>query len=110
MARSMSNSSLESTATTESQSNNAGSTKKGSRASRLMKRMSNSMSSIASVTRLQLGTLSEGSSKDERTHDPVAEEEEGRWQSVEVGDLNVQFPDTLVRLTISYNILHFLIM
>jgi hypothetical protein len=62
-----------------------------------MKRMSNGMSSIASVTRLQLGTLNEveiGKKKEEEVveQNPMGS---GR-QAVEVGDLNVQFPDTLV--------------
>jgi hypothetical protein len=98
LGRSMSISSMDSVTTTDSHQNGTDAKKKGNRASRLMKRMSNGMSSIASVTRLQLGTLNEVENgkrasvleeKDENQHGTG-------WRAVEVGDLNVQFPDTLV--------------
>jgi len=98
LARSMSISSMDSVTTTDSQQNGNDAKKKGNRASRLMKRMSNGMSSIASVTRLQLGTLNE---VENGKRGSVLEEKEenqrgAEWKAVEVGDLNVQFPDTLV--------------
>lgn len=65
-----------------------------------MKRMSNGMSSIASVTRAQLGTLNEV--ENNKRASVVEEKEENQrsagWNAIEVGDLNVQFPDTLVSI------------
>lgn len=63
-----------------------------------MKRMSSGMSSIASVTRAQLGTLNEV--ENNKRASVVEEKEENQrgagWRAIDVGDLNVQFPDTLV--------------
>ena len=72
--------------------------KKGSRASRLMKRMS------ASVSRLPLGPLSPQGSKPNDghntmfSHPPISPviEAPPRPQATDIGDLNVQFPDTLL--------------
>jgi hypothetical protein len=90
LPRSMSNSSLETAGSGDS--NKAESHKKPSRTSRLLKRMSSSISSMAAGPRMQLGTLNERAGN---------EEEDGlgidlRPKGVGVGDLNVQFPDTLV--------------
>jgi hypothetical protein len=88
MGRSMSSDSFESVATNES-------TKKGSKSSRLMKRMSNSLSSIASVTRLPLALNSHSVREEEQ--EPVVEKAK-KPAGFDIGDLNVQFPDTLVYL------------
>lgn len=97
VGRSMSSSSMDSVTTTDSQQNGNDS-KKRNRASRLMKRMSSGMSSIASVTRAQLGTLNEV--ENNKRASVVEEKEENQrgagWRAIDVGDLNVQFPDTLV--------------
>ncbi|KAE9985721.1 hypothetical protein BLS_005687 [Venturia inaequalis] len=98
LGRSMSVSSMDSTTTTDSQQNGNDSKKKGNRASRLMKRMSSGMSSIASVTRAQLGTLNEVENNKRAS---VLEETEENlrgagWTAIEIGELNVQFPDTLL--------------
>jgi hypothetical protein len=85
MGRSMSSDSFDSVATNES-------TKKGSKSSRLMKRMSNSLSSIASVTRLPLALNSHSVREEEQ--EPVTEK--SKPAGFDIGDLNVQFPDTLV--------------
>ena len=82
----MSNSSLDTAASAES----AKADKKASRASRLLKRMSSSISSLAPGSRTQLQTLSEKGSQE------VARQEVIRPKGITVGDLNVQFPDTLV--------------
>jgi hypothetical protein len=107
LGRSMSISSMDSVTTTDSQQNGTDAKKKGNRASRLMKRMSNGMSSIASVTRLQLGTLNEVESGKDKRGSVLEEKEENQrgagWRAVEVGDLNVQFPDTLVSLSIPFH-------
>jgi len=103
LPRSMSNSSLE---TADSRSDSQ-STKVGSRASRLMRRMSSSMSSIASVGKLPLSPR-HGASRGEAAHTlgsadhdrapSIAEVSEPapRPPALDVGDLNVQFPDTLL--------------
>lgn len=102
LPRSMSNSSLE---TTDSRSDSQ-SQKKSSRATRLMRRMSNSMSSIASVGKLPLTLGSRGGSSspkdnaipDYETTPSIAEvcEPSPRPPAIDIGDLNVQFPDTLL--------------
>jgi hypothetical protein len=87
--RSMSSSSLESSATTDL--NGDGSHKrKGSksRASRMLKRMSNSMSSM-------LHSGGNESAADRSNAVPTVEEE--KWVGADLGEMNVQFPDTLVR-------------
>ncbi|TLD29612.1 gpi-anchored cell surface glycoprotein [Venturia nashicola] len=98
LGRSMSSSSVDSIMTVDSQQNGKDSKKIGKRASRLMKRMSNGMSSIASVTRAQLGTLIEV--ENSKRASIVEEKEENQrgvgWRAIEVGNLNVQFPDTLL--------------
>jgi hypothetical protein len=66
--------------------------KKQSRTSRLLKRMSSSISSIAHGSRVQLQTLSERAAHEEEAERSLAQ----RPKAVAVGDLNVQFPDTLV--------------
>jgi hypothetical protein len=86
MARSMSSDSIDSTATHDS-------TKKTSKSSRLMKRMSNSLSSIANATRLPLALNSHSVREEEQ--EPVSQRP--KPQGFDIGDLNVQFPDTLVR-------------
>jgi hypothetical protein len=84
----MSNSSLDTAASGESIKVD----KKPSRASRLLKRMSSSISSMANTSRMQLGTLNEKASTEEEF-----EKSEGtRPKAVVVGDMNLQFPDTLV--------------
>lgn len=99
LGRTMSTSSMDSATTADSQQNGLDSKKKGNRASRLMKRVSNGMSSIASVTRAQLGTLNEVENKRASVLEEKEENHRGvGWSAVEVGDLNVQFPDTLVSI------------
>jgi hypothetical protein len=66
--------------------------KKPSRTSRLLKRMSSSISSITHGSRMQLQTLSERAAHEEEAERPRVQ----RPKAVAVGDLNVQFPDTLV--------------
>jgi hypothetical protein len=66
--------------------------KKPSRTSRLLKRMSSSISSITHGSRVQLQTLSERVAHEEEAERPRTQ----RPKAVAVGDLNVQFPDTLV--------------
>lgn len=99
LPQSMSNSSLE---TADSRSDSQ-SQKKGSRASRLIRRMSTSMSSIASVGKLPLPLSPRGAAKDLSFPDPettpsIAEVNEPapRPPAIDIGDLNVQFPDTLL--------------
>ncbi|KAF2416269.1 hypothetical protein EJ08DRAFT_654765 [Tothia fuscella] len=88
LSRSMSTESVNSLATNESG-------KKGSKSSRLMKRMSNGFSSIASATRLPLGPLSPHSVKEEeQEQEPI--ESPKKLLGLDIGDLNVQFPDTLL--------------
>ena len=79
--------------------------KKGSRASRLMRRMSSSMSSIAAVGRLPLGPLSpqslrpdDASTTAQYAAMPISPvlEAPPRPAATDIGDLNVQFPDTLL--------------
>lgn len=98
LPRSMSNSSLD---TVDSRSDTQ-STKKGSRASRLIRRMSTSMSSIASIGKLPLSPRSTPNKENlypEYEPEPsIAEvcEPSPRPPAIDIGDLNVQFPDTLL--------------
>jgi hypothetical protein len=87
-ARSMSSSSLESSATMDYDGESSAHKRKGSRASRMLKRMSNSMSSM-----LHGGNLNEGSTVQNNVV-PTVEEE--KWVGTDLGEMNVQFPDTLV--------------
>ncbi|KAF2396816.1 hypothetical protein EJ06DRAFT_559466 [Trichodelitschia bisporula] len=90
LPRSMSNSSLDTAASGES---GTGAGKKVSRASRLMKRMS---SSIASVSRLPLGPLSPNAVKEEESEPAEEALSPQRPPATDVGDVDVQFPDTLL--------------
>ncbi|MCJ1258445.1 hypothetical protein MMC24_006278 [Lignoscripta atroalba] len=88
--------------TSDSSSNSLGSTdnsredKKESRKSRLLKRMS----SISSASRRSLAHALSPTVQEE---DPITERHEptileGPFVSVDIGDVNIQFPDTLVRI------------
>lgn len=90
-ARSMSSSSLESSATADYDGHSEKNKRKGSRASRMLKRMSNSMSSMMH---------SGGNEKNAQHHQSKAVEtvEEEKWVGADLGEMNVQFPDTLVSL------------
>jgi hypothetical protein len=97
LPRNISNSSLDTFASTEEAKTaaDAAGKQKQSRTSRLLKRMSSSISSIAGGNRMQLQTLNEKSATgDEELRKVETEKPKG----IVVGDLNVQFPDTLVRL------------
>jgi hypothetical protein len=89
-SRSMSTSSLESSATTDHDGDAQQRKRKSSRASRLMKRMSNSMSSM-----LHSGGGHENSSSN-LSNNAVPTVEEEKWVGADLGEMNVQFPDTLV--------------
>lgn len=91
-SRSMSSSSLESSATTEYDGDVQQRKRKSSRASRLMKRMSSSMSSM-----LHSGGGHENSSSN-LSSNAVHTVEEEKWVGADLGQMNVQFPDTLVGL------------
>lgn len=93
LPRSMSNSSLDTAASSEDFKGDAGSLKKPNRASRLLKRMSSSIGAVASGGRGTLQTLSEKAGIGELRMEKV---ESVKPPRIEVGDLNVQFPDTLV--------------
>ena len=109
-ARSQSNSSLASDDRLQDGSIDANTGKKKSRTSRLFKRMSNSMASANSHRRRSLAaimspTATETLAEEARSPvhapaEPLVEEEmlesETRYAPVDVGDLNVQFPDTLL--------------
>ncbi|KAI9667530.1 MAG: hypothetical protein M1821_000346 [Bathelium mastoideum] len=108
-ARSQSNSSLASDDRAQDGSTDANTSKKKSRTSRLFKRMSNTMNSANSHRRRSLvaimsptasAKLEEGRSPVREAPEPLVEEQmlaSGKaWMPVEVGDLNVQFPDTLL--------------
>ncbi|KAF2664909.1 hypothetical protein BT63DRAFT_459526 [Microthyrium microscopicum] len=86
LARSMSNSSLDTTISESSKTD-----KKASRTSRLLKRMSSSISNMTVGQHTQLQTLSEkgGYQAEQR-------QEATRPPGIAVGDVNVQFPDTLL--------------
>jgi hypothetical protein len=87
-ARSMSSSSLESSATTDHDGDSSAHKRKGGRASRMLRRMSNSMSSM-----LHGGSHHEGPTVQNNVV-PTVEEE--KWVGADLGEMNVQFPDTLV--------------
>jgi hypothetical protein len=84
----MSNSSLDTAASSES----IKADKKPSRATRLLKRMSSSISSMTNTSRMQLGTLNEKAGTEEEFDKSVI----SRPKGMVVGDMNLQFPDTLV--------------
>jgi hypothetical protein len=95
LPRSMSNSSLDTSASTESASNehhHHHNKKSANRASRLLKRMSSSISSMATGNRVQLQTLNEKATSGQE----IAKVQTVKPLGIAVGDLNVQFPDTLV--------------
>jgi hypothetical protein len=99
LVRSLSNTSLDTAASGDSGKENKEEKKKGSRASRLIRRMSNSMSSLASVSRLSLGQLSPTAQRaDDAFMPPISPvlEAPPRPLPTDIGDLNVQFPDTLL--------------
>ncbi|KAF4307970.1 hypothetical protein GTA08_BOTSDO04073 [Botryosphaeria dothidea] len=85
MPRSQSVTSLDSTATEEGEDK-----KKGNRASRLLKRMSNSLSSSKKSLNQMMSVAVQ-----EEPPEPIQEKKESQ-PGVEIGDLNVQFPDTLL--------------
>lgn len=92
MSRSQSVTSLDSTATEEGDEK-----KKGNRASRLLKRMSNSLStSKKSLNQMMSSAVQEEPMEPIQTIEEKKESQPG----VEIGDLNVQFPDTLVSLMV----------
>ena len=109
-ARSQSNSSLASDDRPQDSSVDANAGKRKSRTSRLFKRMSNSMTSANSHRRRSLAAIMSPTASDtleeenrpplEDSVEPLVEEQmlgSGTgWTPVEVGDLNVQFPDTLL--------------
>jgi hypothetical protein len=90
-ARSMSSSSLESSATADYDGDSQKHKRKGSRASRMLKRMSNSMSSM-----LNHGSGGAENSGAHRQGNAVPTVEEEKWVGADLGEMNVQFPDTLV--------------
>ncbi|EKG16889.1 hypothetical protein MPH_05870 [Macrophomina phaseolina MS6] len=85
MPRSHSVTSLDSTATEEGEDK-----KKGNRASRLLKRMSNSLSSSKKSLNQMMSVAVQ-----EEPPEPILEKKETQT-GIEIGDLNVQFPDTLL--------------
>ncbi|KAL1628077.1 hypothetical protein SLS56_006007 [Neofusicoccum ribis] len=88
MPRSQSVTSFDSTATEEGEEK-----KKGNRASRLLKRMSNSLSSSKkSLNQMMSSPVQEEPSEPIQ---PIQEKKESQ-PGIEIGDLNVQFPDTLL--------------
>ena len=109
-ARSQSNSSLASDDRSQDGGVDANTGKKKSRTSRLFKRMSNSVASANIHRRRSLAAImsptasgmleEEGSSSIREGIEPLVEEQmlgdNMAWAPVEVGDLNVQFPDTLL--------------
>ncbi|KIW03862.1 uncharacterized protein PV09_05159 [Verruconis gallopava] len=86
-ARTMSTSSLESSATMDHESEHK---RKGSRTSRMLKRMSNSMSSILHSS----NNGNESAASHSASVVPTVEEE--KWVGADLGEMNVQFPDTLL--------------
>jgi hypothetical protein len=86
-----SNSSLDTTISVDDKGDGASFKKNGSRASRLLKRMSSSISSMTGSRGLQ--TLNERTSVGQE----IRRSEREKPLGLGVGDLNVQFPDTLVR-------------
>jgi hypothetical protein len=94
LPRSMSNSSLDTSASTESTDHNHHS-KKPNRATRLLRRMSSSISSLATGNRMQLQTLNEKATSGQE----IDKVQSVKPPGIAVGDLNVQFPDTLVSFT-----------
>ncbi|KAL1646113.1 hypothetical protein SLS58_003533 [Diplodia intermedia] len=85
MPRSQSVTSLDSTVTEEGEEK-----KKGNRASRLLKRMSNSLTTSKKSLNQMMS-----SAVQEEAPQPIEEKKESQ-PGVEIGDLNVQFPDTLL--------------
>ncbi|OJD29756.1 gpi-anchored cell surface glycoprotein [Diplodia corticola] len=85
MPRSQSITSLDSTVTEEGDEK-----KKGNRASRLLKRMSNSLTTSKKSLNQMMS-----SAVQEEAPQPIEEKKESQ-PGVEIGDLNVQFPDTLL--------------
>jgi hypothetical protein len=64
----------------------------------MLKRMSNSMNSMLNGNSNGIGT--------ERQSAAVPTVEEEKWPGTDIGELNVQFPDTLVRIQSALHATH----